>query len=708
MTQSILLPDVDFGQAEAEADLNAITMSFYEGDNWRRATDHQLPFVIGRKGSGKSAIATRSEVETQNDGSAAFLRIVPAKFRHVEIRALLAYLVNKTAGWQYIYSKIWEGIILGQLVKYFSESMNHGSTHKISRSLSEKVTEFKCKCPFYVAALDDALTDVITNHVRSVANKTDELSLVDLRKMLEPYNWGALSQAIHDDLLNNSNLPKKIIIAIDGLDEHWDNSEESLFFLAQLLSVTKKFTSTFSPKIKFLICLRDNIFRSLVDTKSVEYDKLESLIVNLEWNSRSLFELIAKRVLPGKKEAKALSALRHILPESIDGIGIDDFLGRHLLNRPRDYINFFRMLQAECGRAPRAGEGHVRDVIAKYGANRLIDLENEFGLIYPGISKLISAISRLGETFDKKTLIESISSLCTDPSFRKEAPDLLTHYGDPITLSRILLSIGAIGYYKSEDHALNFVHEFSESRVSTLWNTSELFGTHPVYRSKGSTSYSDQQKEISQRPPAIITNPTDYLPSQDDLADLEPISGKRYKKVRDLVADINSIEKGQQHFRRWEIWVKNTFDLCFSGDLLNSESQITAEQAGKRFEIIYDVCSNEPPWNEIKERYKTHRLLIECKNTDQPTDDDFSKLDRDMASLNLNVAFLAYRGTLREPTGQFLQYQRARFINSNRERVIIAVSQAFLLQCLHKKSVDKCRNNINSLWRDHLHRWLTT
>lgn len=553
----------------------------------------------------------------------------------------------------------------------------------------------------------NALSDVIVKYVRDASKKTHELSLVELRHMLEPYAWTSLVHAIQNELASNPQLPQKIVIAIDGLDEHWDVSDASLFFLAQLLSVTKQFTAKLAPHVQFMVCLRDSIFRALVDTKSVEYDKLESLVINLQWNSRSLFELIAKRVAPGRKEINAISELRDLLPETVDGIAIDDYLGRHILNRPRDYINFFRMLQMECGKEPRAGEGHVRDTLAQYCANRLVDLENEFGFTYPGISKCIAALSSLEDVFLKEEFLASLSQVITSASFRAEAPHLVAHYGQPITLARILVSIGVVGCYDTTSHALRFVHEFSESRIAALWDSTERCGIHPVYRYRGSDdlSISEAPANMSQAP-AILTHPPDYLPSKDAFSDLEPIGPKIERKKVDLIAELSAIERGQHHFHRWEAWVRSTMETCFAGDLVNVESQISATSGDKRFEMIFDIYGKDAPWEEIKSKYETHRLLVECKNTEEPSDDDFSKLVRDMEALGLAISFLAYRGLKREPSGKLLVYQRSRFNESGRKRIIVAMSEAFLLQCLQKRTVAKCTQNLNTLWRDHMHRWL--
>lgn len=604
---------------------------------------------------------------------------------------------------------VWEGILVGQIVNHISTCKGHHVPVRLSPDVQKELERFQTQCGFYVTSVGEALSEVITKYVRDASKKTDALSQVELRKMLEPYSWTPFIHALANAFTRLSPDRTDMFVAIDGLDEHWDTSAPSLYFLAELLAVAKNLNAIFGRSVRFLVCLRDSIFRALVDTKSIEYDKLESLILNLEWNARSLFELIARRVAPQKRVESALGELRSLLPESIDDFSVEDYLARHILQRPRDYVNFFRMLQAGAGREPRAGEGHVHDALSRYCANRLMDLENEFGFTYPGISKLIAALHGLSEIFDKAQLLDQLAVLCKQPSFRSEAPGLMLNYGQPLVLARILLSIGAKGTYDPTTHSIRFVHEFSESRVTGLWEAAEAFSIHPVYcyRKPKPKSAPLGKEPTREEPPAILTHPPDYLAEKNSpRADLEHFDVKMERRSQDLLASLQAIEQGQQHYRRYELWVKDTITLCFVGDLLNGEEQITTSGGTKRFELIFDIIGDEPPWTEIKQKFRTHRLLVECKNTDEPTDADFVKLDRDMQALDLGVAFMAYRGQRRESTGKILERQRSVFVGSNRSRIVVTVSDAFLKQCLEKTDPEKCRKNFNALWRDHVHRWL--
>jgi hypothetical protein len=348
-----------------------------------------------------------------------------------------------------------------------------------------------------------------------------------------------------------------------------------------------------------------------------------------------------------------------------------------------------------------------RATLSQYSSNRLTDLENEFGFTYPGIAKCVSSFSELSGLLTKEEILSHLKCLVSEEWFRAEAPELIRNYGNPLVLARILLSVGVIGCYRKSSNSIRFVHEFSESRVATLWDNTEQFSIHPIYQSRSSEIL--QQSRVGQKDadsPQIETHPADYLPAKDALGDLEPIAKRNARMRLDLTAELKSINTGQQHFRRWENWVKSTLELSFSGDLIFSEEQITIPGGSKRFEMMFDIYGQEPPWEEIKGKYRTHRILVECKNTEVPTDDDFSKLMRDMESLDLNVAVLAYRETKREPSLKVLEHQRSRYQNSKKEKVIIAMTQGFLSQCLTKKTTKKCRKNFGVLWRDHIQRWL--
>lgn len=699
---------INFGEAEAEVDRRCIEQAFYTTGAWQMLQRaEQLPFVVGRKGAGKSAIVMRFMIEAESSGTEHVFSVIPSGSRHVEVRKLLSELVSDGASWQYIYSKVWEGILLGQIVRHITGLAGRQRYHGLSKELEDAMAAFQSRCGFYVNALDDALADVITDYVRGYKGTQKAVELVDLRKALEPYKWHSLIAAIAAEWEQVHPEWKTLLCCVDGLDENWEVSDPSLYFLAQLVQVSKNLSISLGRSVRFLVCLRDNMFRSLVDTRSIEYDKLEARICYLEWSSQQLFELVAKRAFPDENPNQQVRLLREMLPDLVDGWVTQDYIGQHVLHRPRDYINFFRLLQAECGKAPRASESHVKNTVARYCANRLMDLENEFGQTYPGITRVIGRLQSLPVVFDKSELLVELKEACGDSEVRKAAPELLMHYGEPLRLAHILVSIGVIGFYSAKNKSAQFVHEFSESRVALLFEETLHFSLHPVYAYAMRVGAVDGigSGEIRYREMAALIQPSRYLPEVEDPRTVEPIDKKTERRREDLHVEYLGLAPGRDDSRKFETWVENTFATCFIHSLTNAERQIPAGEPLKKLEIVFDIIASHAPWEEIKVKYSTHRLLVECKNTENPSDDDINKLVRDMEALGVRVALLVYRSQRREPAGDIVKRLRAQHMNSGRSRVILGVTTAFLQQCL-KKNEDSCNTAMRKLWRDHMERWL--
>jgi len=62
----------------------------------------------------------------------------------------------------------------------------------------------------------------------------------------------------------------------------------------------------------------------------------------------------------------------------------------------------------------------VRDTLAKYCANRLIDLEND-SVHLSGISSCIAELHALPDLFSKEILIDALKVLILTPSFREKS-----------------------------------------------------------------------------------------------------------------------------------------------------------------------------------------------------------------------------------------------------------------------------------------------
>jgi len=693
----------DFGDPEAEADRHLLETCFYESSAWQTLiTFPDTSIIVGRKGAGKSALTIRLEIESVEDGT-SFIRLTPSEFRHVELRQLLEKLVYQDTTWQYVYQIVWRGLLIGQIVRFLMH-WSEAPQSKISLELLEQCKFFNVGYNFYTQNISDALVEIVSGLLKKdgelKSQNPQQLSI--LRKQLEPSNQRKIIECLNADL--SAGLISPITVCVDGLDDNWDSALPSMHFLAVLLPIAKKLRSEMRNNVRIIICLRDNILRALIDSKSIEIDKIESMIVRCEWNSNSLFELIVSRAFPELATDQALATFLRIFPNQIDGLSAKDYLARYLINRPRDYINFFKLLQKQVASYSEVAEVHVQEAINVYCAGRLLDLESEFAHTYPGITKVIESFAALSTEFDLSSLISHLNVVCRNSDIRDAAKELFYYYGEPHTLAMTLISIGAIGFWQPDEKGYLFIHEFSQSRVAKFMHESEKFCLHPTFAyALGKLSSADVSKTII--PPVRIVSESEYVPAEKDTSNILTISQNNSARRSQLLSNIIAIQTGQAHFRYFEKWVKQAFELCFYDDLNEPIEQIAVE--GMRFECIFEIKdSTAAPWNEITSTYKTFRVLVECKNTEAPSNEDYDKLGRDMDALNLNVAFLAYRGEKREPNKEVILQLRGRYAHWRREKVIIGITDAFLRQILAKDDGQLRRRDLSKLWRSYLEQWL--
>lgn len=683
------LANVNFGEADAQHDLFHIRNSFYKNEAWDQVLNHRsVPFIVGRKGAGKTALAKKIEENFREDSNYIIINIVPEEFRHVEIRGLLHELVSTDTSWQYIYSRIWEGILLGQIVNHFLNSRRLYEYRDFSNEFWKEIDKIKVICGFYCTDLNEALCDKIFSLVTENKKSDSSAALTLLRKELEPYKWKDFLLLVNSELSRLNN--RRFLIIIDGLDEYWDTSAPSLHFLAQLVKETKKLSIALAGNAYFYVCIRDNIFRSLVDTKAIEYDKYESSVLRLNWNSQSLFELIAKRISPDKELSthEELEVLHSLLPASIDDVSIENYIGRYILARPRDYINFFTILQGEVQGKPTASILNILDVIRKYKNNRLVELDNEFGLTYPGINKLIDGIQSLELLFTKEELIHEIRLLLDSETFQREAPLLVKFYGEPKRIASILISLGIIGVLDEKNKTLKFINEFSETRVLNILDKGSQFGIHPVYSQSDYYHSNDDNYKLATNI-YVDTQSSDYTPLEDDEATLTPIDEKIQISRNKLLSNYTSIQPGQHHFAKFENWTKEVFSTVFPHHVFNPRPQIKSGDSSKRFELVFDMRGSVLAFDNLIQLAKAEKILVECKNTMKPTDADVNKTHRDLMSLNINCALLVYRSEKIEPEGAIVRTLRDFYQNTKKEYVIFGITDKLLCNLLRKKSENK-------------------
>lgn len=681
---------LNFGFPEAEDDELCLTHSFYETNIWNQINSKHPPIcIIGRKGSGKSALITRLLLEKKDEIHT--IKIHPSEMQHIEIHSLLSK-IDKSDGdveWKYIYEIIWEGVLIYQIANFICNDEKKAVWYKLSTELKEQCSVFLEQCKMYSFEFGTSIVEILEECAK--LKYIESNTITTIRKAIKPYNWDILLKNLSTAIKSLSG-DTFLRICIDGLDDKWSISKPSLSFISQAINSVKKLHSRFSPGVLLTLCLRDNIFRTLMQSNYIEFDKISPFISHLRWSNDDLLRLISLRAFPGLDQESSLVSFKSLFPQKIQGKSLEVFLGNNLLNRPRDYINYFLRLQVKISpEFHELPESEFMEFTENYSEERLNDLENEYSLTYPGLSKIVMSLCQLPEIFTQAELLRNLSRMISLPQERAKAPLLFELYPESQKIAVILFSVGVIGYH--ENGVTNYISEYNESQALLSFRLYNEYCIHPAY-SLAITSHEHSDTN------AVATKYID--PVEQSAESSNPPKVKTVMKTRgiELTKDLSSIPLGVSGGAPFEKWGNQVLSFCFANHLMDSKTQIPSQDGTKRFENIFIINGDKYPWSEMENTFNASRILVEYKNKKLPTDADVSKLERDLKSLNLPVALIIYRSEKHEPEGNFVKQIKSVFDRSKLR--IIGITSSFLIGCLSTADPLKIDRKFSTLWRLHL------
>ncbi|BDI21006.1 hypothetical protein ANSO36C_68080 (plasmid) [Nostoc cf. commune SO-36] len=325
------LSKVDLGNDEAEQD-KRLREYFLKTSNYKNALAGKKTIVIGRKGSGKSAIFRLMQDELETLGSLV-IPITPDQYSWSLLRDYKEIGISLAQA----HTNAWKMTLLSSVLCKLHES----------NLLLKKSELFK-----YSQYMRDAYTINSENWFLNLVNKAKNiLSGVKIKGIIiELRDVNAIPiplkviEEIRSLLLKEWPLEKKVHIIIDRLDDSWDGSEESKNLIIGLLKAANEINAAFTDKLIVTVFLRSDIYDSLFFN---DQDKLRQNEETLNWSVDELKDVVCERVRVslglGDSESnqeiwkKVFSDKNYRSKASAEKYIID-----RTFKRPRDIISFVR------------------------------------------------------------------------------------------------------------------------------------------------------------------------------------------------------------------------------------------------------------------------------------------------------------------------------------------------------------------------------
>jgi hypothetical protein len=457
----------------AEAD-PLLQDGFYETSQYHAMTslDSESCFLIGRTGSGKSALL--QYIEEEHAGHVIRINPDALALNYIRQGAAYAYL-NEGIKLSAFFIALWKHVFLVEAIRHRYSIHSPAAKRNHLQALRDKIAQNRAK----VAALEyldefgdsfwceteERVKEVIerfehrvdeetgasigvagnrvnaggsSSGTRSLETKTEFVTKV--QRVVNDTQTAKLNKMItvlHEDILDSPQ--NYTYIVIDDLDLVWINDrlhKELVLCLFRAVLELKKVRN-----LKIIVALRTNIFKEL-DFASIggQAEKFWSMTMPIRWTESDLRELLDRRVRLASRRFGSydLQSIEDILPKAHKhkGDALDHLLRRTMM-RPRDAMAYIKQCHELTSGKPLISWDHIQDAEALYSHHRLDALNQEWSPSFPGLDRVFAAFRHCPAVMSRNDLFDQLDGevavLLADGEFkgRDWLMDMLKRVWDP-------------------------------------------------------------------------------------------------------------------------------------------------------------------------------------------------------------------------------------------------------------------------------------
>lgn len=372
----MLLSDIIWGDDSAEKDPNLLEY-FVSNSALNRLKNCNKSIIVGRKGSGKSAIRTKLANYFKSEGF-----IVVETAPNYNIMSNIASNKDITPNFddEIFFQYIWlRHLLQSALIRIGDNekgSLNVGSL-EFARNLALQSGQTN-------KDLLESVIDVLSK-VKVKAGKLGDLGL-NIENVLKTITEVDTFE-YHIKELSNSGY--KFIFLVDDLDLGWNNSRTANNFLLGLLT-TINYLKSISINIHPFIFIRDDVYRIIL-TQTQHSDKFRDIEM-IKWNTENLKNLVDERIRFNFSKANTdvgTNPFIKVFPPSVGTSNTINWLVERTLGRPRELIQLSR-IYTEHNESEYPNAELLKEVEITYSNWKLDDLCTEFKYQYPDLNSIFN------------------------------------------------------------------------------------------------------------------------------------------------------------------------------------------------------------------------------------------------------------------------------------------------------------------------------
>ena len=452
-----LLHKLDLGDVAAENEVQALNSYFVMTPQFQQAKQGHARLVIGRKGTGKTAIFYSIKKYISHNKDLIVLDLKPEGHQFVRLRDEVLKHLNKglqertmTAMWYYLL-----------LLEIFGNIIERESLH----AYQNKGTLLK----------HQELENIYKIHVEPGSDFSERLMTL-IYRLIETYETSDTQKLLGNELIEamysaDISILQKIIIEhltnTDGISILFDNIDkgfsthglqpEDIIIVRSLLAATRKVQKYIEKKgkeCKSTVFIRRDVFEHLVDYTP---DRGKENYANLDWSDEGLIKklLLARFQYEVPELSNSFDeSWSQVFDPHVAGVSSIRYIIDRTFQRPRDILNFTR----KCIQVAVSHGNHrveQEDVITaekEFSDDMLIELRYEIRDIFPELPELPLAFIGKNRDFS----INELSTILIDAEVKPEQLE---------DVIEKLLWFSFIGIIKGEEEFYSYTYLYNLQKL---------------------------------------------------------------------------------------------------------------------------------------------------------------------------------------------------------------------------------------------------
>jgi len=461
------LADLYFGRDDAEMDIaegGLLRAGFLPTPAYEAARRARKHLIIGRKGSGKSAICRT--LAAQDDPALVTLLVTPdalsaEEIRRFELRGVEPGMAKRM---------LWRYVLATQVAKHL---VTHAkAAHKKTPAIGR----------LHTFLVDNGELDVSRPKLYETVKKLKtSLKLQAFGVGLEVGSPSEGTRTDHqldvverhiglaaEELACPADHPR-LLLLVDQIEDVWSEDGDADGLVIGLLKAARAVGARF-PRVSCVVFLRSDIYDLL---RFADKDKYHGDELRVGWSAERLRELVVARARASLGVEDGLWG--GIFPAEVSGTPAWDYIVRHTLMRPRDVIHLCNLCRdtAENNGHEVITEADVDEAVRLYSQWKLEDLPNEYFANHPFLDALLAIFKDHGYLVTRTALDRRLAEVrgVLAARFPERAEALTTD-----NVLDILYDIGFLGVRRN-DHVVYAVHHGGRVELSD-----DEFHVHPAFR----------------------------------------------------------------------------------------------------------------------------------------------------------------------------------------------------------------------------------